>query len=113
MTNFRFAKGGVDKGENAQATALREGEEELGIKKKYLKFIKKLGAFVVKKKNSTNVLYVYFAFYAKPFDLNPHDFEVKKVKWLTLEQFKQQGRRTQLSIIEKAEKLINEFKRNI
>ena len=51
---FQVCKGGANKGENVQKAALREGEEELGIKKKYLKFIKKLGAFVVKKKNSTN-----------------------------------------------------------
>jgi 8-oxo-dGTP pyrophosphatase MutT (NUDIX family) len=92
----QIAKGWMDDGEDAYETARREAKEELGLKKKNMKRVPlHLGQwdnteiFMVEIRGKENF---------KPVDKD----EVKKTIWLTVEEFRKAGRRSNRPVIELA-----------
>jgi bis(5'-nucleosidyl)-tetraphosphatase len=82
-----FPKGIIEKGEEAEETALREVEEETGIKAKIVARIKLLEKYVYQLKGTLilkNV--VYFLMEFLPGEVKNPDFEVEEIAWLPYEQ---------------------------
>lgn len=92
----QIAKGWMEEGETTIKCAMREAKEELGIKKKHMKRVPiYLGLwdnteiYVVEVKDKTR---------SKKIDKE----EVRRVLWLTKEEFKKQGRRSNRAVVELA-----------
>jgi len=90
----QIAKGWIDDGEHMFQAAVREAKEELGLKKKNFKRVPlhigiwdKTDIFVVEVKNKDKF---------KKIDKE----EVKKTLWMTIEEFRKNGRRSQRAILE-------------
>lgn len=97
-----IAKGGVDEGEDAKAAAIREGEEELGLRKSnmaaspFLGWSGKLSGMV-----STYPMEVYAVLVKDEDAFDVPDYETDHTEWLTRSQFTVKGRKSQAQIMEK------------
>lgn len=101
----QIAKGWIDVGEDAFTAARREAKEELGLKKKNIKrtplhlgFWDKTEIFMVEVTTKDR--------FRKPEDKN----EVKKTLWMTMEEFRKNGRRSNRAVLELATIIINRMK---
>ena len=96
--NFALAKGGVDPGENLQDAALREAQEELGLKidNIVLSTLKHLGNF----KTFNYILSVYVCKVKDLDDFNEHDWEIAETKWMTVKEFMDIGREQHKPIVQ-------------
>lgn len=110
-THPQIAKGGIDPGETAESTALREGYEELGLKDSNISHFVQTSI----KENLTRAdgaVYTMDVFVAKvinPFDFSKPHYETGAVYWLSVEQFMQTGRRIQRSLVKRAVEVIKEI----
>jgi len=92
----QIAKGWIDEGEDPYKTALREAKEELGLKKKNMKRIPlHLGLW---DKTEIFIVEVIAKEKFKPVDKE----EVRRVLWMTAEEFRKSGRRSNRAVIELA-----------
>jgi 8-oxo-dGTP pyrophosphatase MutT (NUDIX family) len=96
--HFALAKGTVDPGENLQEAALREAQEELGLKVEnmVLSTFKHLGNF----KTFNYILSVYVCKVKDPNDFNEHDWEIAETKWMTVKEFMVIGREQHKPIVQ-------------
>ena len=92
----QIAKGWIDEGEDAYETARREAKEELGLKKKNMKRVPlHLGLW-----DNTEIFIVEVKSKEK-FKTIDKD-EVRKTLWMTIEEFRKNGRRANRAVIELA-----------
>lgn len=97
-TKFGICKGGIEKNESAKQAALREAQEELGLRLKNVipETITKIGRF-----KSANVsLEVFTGEVENPADFGPTDSEIAETRWMTPAEFMARGRAQHKPIIE-------------
>lgn len=102
-----ISKGGVDAGENAKQAAIREGQEELGLKPSNIKspLIVVSDETISGLENSYRM--VVFACEVKnKTDFGPHHYETAYTKWMTLDQFMTHGRKSHRGIVGKAAHMV-------
>lgn len=98
--NFQCPKGKIDPGESPKETAIREAQEEVGLKLANLdgeihelgRFLGRTDFFIAKVKNQN-----MFG--------QPH-FETKEVRWMTSEEFQKIGRPLHKPVVKAAERKI-------
>lgn len=92
-TDWQIAKGRFDEGEyNAEEVAIREGSEELGLKRENIKSVHYLD--IIRK------MYVYFCEVEDMEDFNPFHEETGDVCWLSYDEFLLFGRDIHQDIME-------------
>ena len=96
--HFALEKGNVDPGENLQDAAVREAQEELGLKIENMipSTFKHLGNF----KTFNYILSVYVCKVRDPNDFNEHDWEIAETKWMTWEEFRSVGREQHRPVVD-------------
>lgn len=99
-TKWQIAKGKVDPGESVTEAALREGKEELGFKLSNIASFTLVTSQVITGDDETYNLTVYAAQVKDPKDFDSVDFETGGRKWLTVDEFAQQGRPSHLPIVQ-------------
>ncbi len=77
-----FPKGLIDKGEKKEETAVREVEEETGIKAKILKPLKPIEFWYVFEGEKIKKRVYYFLMEATGGNTENHDNEMENVEWL-------------------------------
>lgn len=98
--DLQIAKGRIDDtDESTQFAAIREAEEELGLKQSNVKSIQELGVYLGRTT-------FYVAEINDPNDFNPWDSETSHTEWLTIMDFHHIGRRLHLPVVEDAYSLI-------
>ena len=97
----QIAKGNQDAAESAQHAALREAQEELGLRGSNIKTVLPAVSEIVTTKTASYELSVYAVevLDIAAFD-QPH-YETGSTHWLTLEQFQIQGRKNQQNLVRK------------
>lgn len=100
---FQIAKGRVDEGENPFQAAVREAEEELGMRSSSIKWIKKVGLFL-----NTHHIYVAELESMDAADFDKPCFETSQTAWLTEDEFFKDGRRLHFPIVDKCIKTFNQ-----
>jgi 8-oxo-dGTP pyrophosphatase MutT (NUDIX family) len=101
--HFALCKGQIDKGETVEQAAIREAEEELGLRETNLAGpVKHLGNF----STFNYMLSVYFAEVKDPDAFNLPCWEIAETKWMTWEEFKEIGR-------EQHRPIVNAFYQNL
>jgi len=99
--NPGIAKGHLDPNEDFLRGATREAEEELGLKSSnfagqpFLVAAQKITGLA-----AAYMLHVFAVQVKSQTDFNPHDYEVGGVKWMTLDEYKRSGRRSQLAFVQ-------------
>lgn len=99
---FQIGKGRVEDNEDTQTAALREAKEELGLFLGNVLLVEEVGTFM----GRTTV------FVAKIRDkdlFGEPDFETSAVKWMTLEQFEEEGRELHVPVVQAAHRLIEKI----
>lgn len=99
----QIAKGRVDRGEDVQQAALREASEELGLKLSNVINTQLVTKDLLSGMTANN--YEFHLFASEVHNMNDFDMygdETLETKWLTIEEFKTQGRDTQLALVQKA-----------
>lgn len=103
-----IAKGHIDEGEAPDEAAIREAEEELGLRRSNM-----LGASfetvwrgALTGLDETYKFYVYAVRVKSMTDFDEPDYETEKVVWLTSAEFEKVGRTTQRHIVALAAKKI-------
>lgn len=100
-SEWQMAKGRVEEDEENLFTAVREGTEELGLKESNIKSIEELGLFL-----GRTTVYICEVFSQDDFDA--FTFETGAVKWLTYDEFVEEGRRIHIPIVHEAYNVIRE-----
>lgn len=107
-----IAKGGIDEYESAEHAAIREGEEELGLQSSNFKNVPEL---LWKGKltgmNATYEMSVYAVEVKSKTNFSKAGSEAGSTRWLTLDEFKDVGRKSHWHIVKKMEKFLNTNKR--
>lgn len=99
--DFQLAKGRIDDGEDAERTALREGEEELGLKSENIRYHQFVGNHYF---NETHT--VYIARIKDPNNFNTPCYETGETRWMTPQQFEDDGRQLHRELVRDAVDLI-------
>jgi 8-oxo-dGTP pyrophosphatase MutT (NUDIX family) len=96
-----IAKGHVDKGETPEAAAIREAEEELGLKRSNMKGAPTLAwSGELSGLEAHYILHVFIVEVNDEDDFNEPHFETGSTHWLTASEFASKGRRSQNSIVQ-------------
>lgn len=102
--SFQLAKGKVDDNESALVAALREAKEELGLFIGNVIFTKELGVFM----GRTTV----FLTKIKRQDMfGEPSYETSAVKWMTQEQFMEEGRDLHKPVVQAAVRMIHKLEK--
>lgn len=88
----QMAKGKMEEGETSEETAVREGEEELGLVRTNILNLFHVGNFLGRTE-------VYAARILDKEDFDKFNFETKRTVWLTNSQFQQMGRELHKPVI--------------
>lgn len=99
---FQIAKGRIEPGENIQEAAVREAEEELGLRTENVTQVKSIGNVKITGLDETYMLAIFAAEVKDPENFDQPHYETGKRAWLTLEEFKAQGRQNQLPLVKQA-----------
>lgn len=100
--DFAIAKGNIDQGETVLQAAIREAEEELGLRaSNILGEIKHLGTY----KTFGYMLSVYTAEVRDPDAFNLPCWEIAETKWMTIEEFLAEGRDAHRQIVNELREL--------
>lgn len=95
--HFALCKGNVDEGETVEQAAIREAEEELGLRQSNLAGpVKHLGNF----RTFGYILSVYFAEVKDPDAFNLPCWEIAETKWMTWQEFRSVGREQHRPIVD-------------
>ena len=87
--DFALAKGMIDPGESEMDAAIREAQEELGLRSINIKgSVKHLGNF----KTFSYILSVYWAEVHDPDAFDDPCWEIAETKWMTWKEFRETGR---------------------
>lgn len=100
--NPQIAKGGTKEGEDLEKAAIREGEEELGLKRSNIKNIFKVSNTKISGMTHSYNLIVYAVEVKSKQDFNKQGSEAKETVWLSLNDFRDKGRRSQFNIVKSA-----------
>lgn len=93
---FALCKGNVDEGESVEQAAIREAQEEVGLRIENLSSpVKHLGNF----KTFGYILSVYWANVSDPDAFNEPCWEIAETKWMTWPEFSAVGREQHRPII--------------
>lgn len=103
---YQLAKGRIEKNENAQEAALREGEEEVGLKLENIMFALHVGTFLGRTE-------VYIAKIIDPAIFGEHHYETESTCWMTLEEFEQSGRVLHRDLVRQSHFLIEMTEENL
>lgn len=96
------SKGGVDPGEDSLTGALREGNEELGLNSRnYAGAPFLVDTIHITGFDSTYPMTIYAVEVLDPEDFDQPHYETEYTTWLTLEEYRAQGRRSHLVFVEK------------
>jgi 8-oxo-dGTP pyrophosphatase MutT (NUDIX family) len=103
-----FPKGLIDKGETSEETALREVEEETGVKAKIMEKIpEKITYFYHFGGEKIFKGVVYFLMEYVSGNEKNHDFEMEEVEWVDYNEAKRRlGFESDRKVLEKAKKMI-------
>jgi 8-oxo-dGTP pyrophosphatase MutT (NUDIX family) len=105
-----IAKGGAEANEKPIETAMRECEEEIGLTKENFSSIIEGAKEFIQGEASSYPFYVYAAKLESVPQIRLSD-EIGAVTWLTMEEFRQIGRKSQLGVVEKTyNKILNQNK---
>jgi 8-oxo-dGTP pyrophosphatase MutT (NUDIX family) len=85
IMRYQLAKGRVERHETAEEAALREGEEEVGLRRENIISYQHIGTFL----GRTDV---YIARIIDPTDFVPFHYETESIAWMTLDEFEVDGR---------------------
>jgi len=105
---LQIAKGKIDPGEATLAAALREGNEELGLREKNISHLELLGQYL----GRTSV-FVCKVRTTDPALFDSPMFETGETKWLTLDEFLEQGKDLHFPIVKAAIRKITKIEENI
>ena len=105
-----FPKGLVEKGESLRQTALREVEEETGIKTRIVKKIPEPERYIYTMASTKIFKQVdYFLMEYRSGKIDDHDWEMEEVQWFSYDQVKEKlGFAGAKKILEKAKQLLKE-----
>lgn len=98
---YQLIKGKVEKGESNHEAAFREAEEESGLKSSNVNNFFKIGVFLGRTT-------VYAAEIHDPEDFEDHTDETESTKWMTLEQFLEEGRKLHKNVVRNVYEAIEE-----
>ncbi len=102
-----FPKGLIDKGEKKEETAIREVEEETGIKGKIIKPLSPIEFWYVLEGEKIKKRVYYFLMEAIGGDIANHDYEMENVEWLPQDEVeKRLTYESEKKVWEEAQKLI-------
>ena len=96
----QMGKGGIEEGETAEAAAMREGHEELGLLASNVKNIYELADQRVPTSRGGYQLTVFVAEVFDPNDFEPHGYEAKWSGWVELDEAIKMSRKTQRVFLE-------------
>jgi len=99
-SKWMIAKGHIDGKETDLQAALREGNEECGVKQSNIKFIKLGWKGLIKGYTESSEMTIYIGEVKDPVDFDKPGNEIKAVKWITPEEFNSIGRNSQKFIVE-------------
>lgn len=106
---FCLPKGKIEKPETPQETALREVEEETGLKGKIDREIGKINYWFYSKEEKARIfktVYFYLIKYESG-ETSRHDFEVEEVMWLSIDEaLKIMTYPTERKMMQKAKQLL-------
>lgn len=106
---FCLPKGKIEKPETPQETALREVEEETGLKGKIDREIGKINYWFYSKEEKAQIfktVYFYLIKYESG-ETSRHDFEVEEVMWLSIDEvLKIMTYPTERKMMQKAKQLL-------
>jgi 8-oxo-dGTP pyrophosphatase MutT (NUDIX family) len=91
---FQLAKGRVDPGENPLEAAVREANEELGLRESNIKWIKKCGVFL-----TTHHVFIAEVNSMDDSDFDEFTFETGETIWMTKDEFIKDGRKLHIPIV--------------
>jgi 8-oxo-dGTP pyrophosphatase MutT (NUDIX family) len=97
----QIAKGNQDAGESAQHAALREAQEELGLRGSNIRSVLPEVSETVTTRTASYALTVYAVEVLDIADFDQPHYETGSTHWLTLEEFQIQGRKNQQSLVRK------------
>lgn len=107
-TRPQIAKGSQDPGESAIHAALREAQEELGLRASNIKRTSNTPVSqVIGNSRETYQLTVYAVEIQDPAEFDQPHYETGSVHWMTLEDFLVRGRPNQAGLVKKVQELIN------
>ena len=98
---FQIGKGHIDNPSDIEGEAIREANEELGLKKSN---IKRCDLAIKDKITGMAGTYEFYLFVAEVFNKDDFDKfgeEASEVGWLTMTKFKEIGRESQLTLVER------------
>lgn len=106
---FQIAKGRIEDGENPFETAIRESEEELGLRRDNIKWVKKCGLFL-----DTHHIYIAEVNSMDLVDYDEPCFETSRVTWMRPTDFLLTGRKLHKPIVKKCTELFSrQLSRNL
>lgn len=95
-----ISKGHIDNNETAESAAIREAEEELGLKKSNIKNIKLGWTGAQSGLTESYKMSVFVANIKDPNDFGSFHYETASTVWMTIDEFRKSGRKSQLKIVE-------------
>lgn len=102
---YTFPKGLIEKGESSKQSALREVEEETGVKAEIIEKLDDLKFFFVRNKEKVFKTVALYLMETSQIELTPQ-FEVKSAEWIPLEESEkkciEEGYKNQEAIIKMA-----------
>lgn len=102
----QISKGRIEPGEMIMKSAIREAQEELGLKRSNLLRIEPIGQY-------SSIMF-YVGQINNPDDFDEFDpIETKEIKWLTLEQYLEEGRQLHIPVVRDAIEKIKEIIRDV
>ena len=108
----QIAKGSLDKGETPKAGAMREAEEELGLRKSNLDSELMLVWHASHEGQDAEYAFsIYVVRVKSQEDFGEFHFETESVHWMTLDEFAARGRKSQLGIVTTAATFIDRISR--
>ena len=100
-----ISKGGMDIGEDTLTTAIREAQEELGLKVENLADHPRR---LTEKSYKNYRLTVYFAPVRSKHDFGEFCYETRETRWMTLDEFVKDGREDHLVFIQDLDNLLTQ-----
>lgn len=99
-----ISKGHIDDGESAKEAAIREAEEELGLKRSNMiaSTLKEVWRGEFSGQTETYVMGIYACQVKDKVNFGKPHYETESVHWMTNEEFQKHGRSSQRKIVAKA-----------
>jgi 8-oxo-dGTP pyrophosphatase MutT (NUDIX family) len=103
-----ISKGHIDDGESPKEAALREAEEELGLKRSNIvaSTLKEVWRGKLSGQTETYVMVIYACQVKNKNNFGKPHYETESVHWMTNEIFQKSGRSSQRKIVQRAHNLI-------